>query len=43
MLELFISRGRGRGGSRGVQFRGSVDPQLIFVDKIGLLEIFLSF
>jgi hypothetical protein len=31
-----------RGGSRG-GFRGSADPQLIFVDKIGLFEIFFLF
>jgi hypothetical protein len=24
-------------------FRGSADPQLIFFDKIGLLEMFFSF
>jgi hypothetical protein len=30
------------GGLRG-GFRESADPQLIFVNKIGLLEIFFSF
>jgi hypothetical protein len=41
--DVIIQGKTGIPGAELGEFRGSADPQLVFIDKIGLLEIFFSF